>query len=143
MTKRISNTLHAVMRGASAIALGVAVMASGAAAQQQRTVLGERYIPTIWVDPDGCEHWVMDDGAERSLTPLSAIPTAAPRMNITWAFRSGGPILWRQLHEAPGPVSRMCVAMANGCPRRRTTPPRAWRRIAVSKSCAGAEGAEL
>lgn len=24
----------------------------------------ERYVPTIWVDPDGCEHWVMDDGAE-------------------------------------------------------------------------------
>lgn len=20
------------------------------------------YVPTIWVDPDGCEHWVMDDG---------------------------------------------------------------------------------
>jgi len=69
VTKRISNTLHAVMRGASAIALGVAVMASGAAAQQQRTVLGERYIPTIWVDPDGCEHWVMDDGAEGYMSP--------------------------------------------------------------------------
>ncbi|MBZ4023524.1 cell envelope biogenesis protein OmpA [Rhodobacter sp. TJ_12] len=24
----------------------------------------ETYVPTIWVDPDGCEHWVMDDGAE-------------------------------------------------------------------------------
>ncbi len=30
--------------------------------QNQRT--NERYVPTIWVDPDGCEHWVMDDGAE-------------------------------------------------------------------------------
>lgn len=28
-----------------------------------------RYIPTIWVDPDGCEHWVMDDGAEGYMTP--------------------------------------------------------------------------
>ncbi|MDF1727538.1 MAG: OmpA family protein [Sulfitobacter sp.] len=27
------------------------------------------YIPTIWVDPDGCEHWVMDDGAEGYMTP--------------------------------------------------------------------------
>lgn len=27
------------------------------------------YIPTIWVDPDGCEHWVMDDGAEGFMTP--------------------------------------------------------------------------
>ena len=27
------------------------------------------YVPTIWVDPDGCEHWVMDDGAEGYMTP--------------------------------------------------------------------------
>ena len=36
--------------------------ASGAATPQTRT--GEIYIPTIWIDPDGCEHWAMDDGAE-------------------------------------------------------------------------------
>lgn len=30
---------------------------------------GARYVPTIWVDPDGCEHWVMDDGAEGYMTP--------------------------------------------------------------------------
>ncbi|MCH2163961.1 MAG: OmpA family protein [Marinovum sp.] len=35
----------------------------------QRTVVGERYVPTIWVDPDGCEHWVMDDGFEGYMTP--------------------------------------------------------------------------
>jgi outer membrane protein OmpA-like peptidoglycan-associated protein len=35
----------------------------------QQTVTGERYVPTIWVDPDGCEHWVMDDGAEGYMTP--------------------------------------------------------------------------
>jgi len=35
----------------------------------QQTVVGERYVPTIWVDPDGCEHWVMDDGAEGYMTP--------------------------------------------------------------------------
>ena len=34
------------------------VLGTSAAAQ------AERYVPTIWVDPDGCEHWVMDDGAE-------------------------------------------------------------------------------
>jgi outer membrane protein OmpA-like peptidoglycan-associated protein len=33
------------------------------------TQSGEKYIPTIWVDPDGCEHWVMDDGAEGYMTP--------------------------------------------------------------------------
>jgi outer membrane protein OmpA-like peptidoglycan-associated protein len=40
-----------------------------AAAQETRTINGERYSPTIWVDPDGCEHWVMDDGAEGYMTP--------------------------------------------------------------------------
>lgn len=33
------------------------------------TVQGERYVPTIWIDPDGCEHWVMDDGAEGYMDP--------------------------------------------------------------------------
>lgn len=37
--------------------------------QNQRVVIGERYVPTIWVDPDGCEHWVMDDGFEGYMTP--------------------------------------------------------------------------
>ncbi len=32
--------------------------------QSTRTIRGEQYIPGIWVDPDGCEHWVMDDGVE-------------------------------------------------------------------------------
>ncbi len=25
---------------------------------------------TIWVDPDGCKHWVIDDGAEGYMTPI-------------------------------------------------------------------------
>ncbi|WP_443070181.1 OmpA family protein [Sulfitobacter sp.] len=28
-----------------------------------------QYIPAIWVDPDGCEHWVMDDGVEGYMSP--------------------------------------------------------------------------
>jgi outer membrane protein OmpA-like peptidoglycan-associated protein len=36
---------------------------------RRTTILAERYIPTIWVDPDGCEHWVMDDGFEGFMTP--------------------------------------------------------------------------
>lgn len=27
------------------------------------------YIPSIWVDPDGCEHWVMDEDAEGYMWP--------------------------------------------------------------------------
>ncbi|WP_372887304.1 OmpA family protein [Shimia sp.] len=44
-------------------------LAQPAAAQTTRTVLGQEYIPAIWVDPDGCEHWVMDDGAEGYMSP--------------------------------------------------------------------------
>jgi len=34
-----------------------------------RTVVGSSYVPTVWVDPDGCQHWVMDDGVEGYMTP--------------------------------------------------------------------------
>jgi outer membrane protein OmpA-like peptidoglycan-associated protein len=44
--------------------LAAAFIGTQASAQDTRVVRGERYIPTIWIDPDGCEHWVMDDGAE-------------------------------------------------------------------------------
>nr|WP_246423300.1 OmpA family protein [Sulfitobacter undariae] len=50
-----------------------ALALQGAAVQAQSSSQGGRdrgqYIPTIWVDPDGCEHWVMDDGAEGYMTP--------------------------------------------------------------------------
>ncbi len=53
-----------VATGAIALALSGASVSA-----QTRTVVGERYVPTIWVDPDGCEHWVLDDGAEGFMTP--------------------------------------------------------------------------
>lgn len=49
-------------------AAAVAGMMLGAPASAQ-TITGERYEATIWIDPDGCEHWVMDDGAEGYMTP--------------------------------------------------------------------------
>ncbi|EAP81745.1 OmpA family protein [Sulfitobacter sp. NAS-14.1] len=48
------------------------VLQASAADAQTRSQQGRdkgQYIPTIWVDPDGCEHWVMDDGAEGYMTP--------------------------------------------------------------------------
>lgn len=53
----------------TAVALGLAMAAAPVSAQDSRTVQGERYIPGIWIDPDGCEHWVMDDGAEGYMSP--------------------------------------------------------------------------
>jgi outer membrane protein OmpA-like peptidoglycan-associated protein len=47
--------------------VGSMIMMTPALAQS--TVQGEKYIPGIWIDPDGCEHWVMDDGAEGYMTP--------------------------------------------------------------------------
>ncbi|MBQ4825881.1 OmpA family protein [Leisingera sp. HS039] len=54
---------------AAAAAAALSIAAAPASAQTQRTIKGERYVPTIWVDPDGCEHWVMDDGAEGFMSP--------------------------------------------------------------------------
>jgi outer membrane protein OmpA-like peptidoglycan-associated protein len=67
VAKTISKTVNALVCGLFAAALGV-ILSTGAADAQaggkQRVIKGEEYVPTIWVDPDGCEHWVMDDGVE-------------------------------------------------------------------------------
>lgn len=67
------NMCSKAVRGAAGIAL-VATLAlqTSAADAQTKSQQGRDkgvYIPTIWVDPDGCEHWVMDDGAEGFMTP--------------------------------------------------------------------------
>jgi len=49
-------------------ALGLTLMA-GAASAGHNSKHSQRYAPGIWVDPDGCEHWVMDDGWEGYMTP--------------------------------------------------------------------------
>ncbi|MBN2906415.1 MAG: OmpA family protein [Rhodobacteraceae bacterium] len=58
-----------VVLGAAALAVGAVSLGADAALAEQKAVRGERYVPTIWVDPDGCEHWVMDDGWEGYMTP--------------------------------------------------------------------------
>jgi outer membrane protein OmpA-like peptidoglycan-associated protein len=40
----------------------LALVAGSAVADAAKTVKKEPFVPGIWVDPDGCEHWVMDDG---------------------------------------------------------------------------------
>lgn len=64
---KISKAVQAMVGGA-AISLA-ALIATGQDAHAQETISGETYTPTIWVDPDGCEHWVMDDGWEGFMTP--------------------------------------------------------------------------
>ncbi|WP_397541352.1 OmpA family protein [Roseovarius salis] len=70
MTGIFSKTVRGIIGGIAAAAIGATMMIGPAAAQGgERVVVGERYVPTIWVDPDGCEHWVMDDGWEGYMTP--------------------------------------------------------------------------
>ena len=56
------------LRALAMIAVAVAGFA-GPASAQDRTINPERYIPGIWIDPDGCEHWAMDDGTEGYMSP--------------------------------------------------------------------------
>lgn len=67
----IDKALNKLLSVCAVMAIAVSAMSvsTQAQAQEPRTVVGERYVPTIWVDPDGCEHWVMDDGAEGYMTP--------------------------------------------------------------------------
>lgn len=62
MDYKFSKALKSVAGLVSVAALAIGTMAAPAAAQQ--TSGTEKYIPGIWIDPDGCEHWVMDDGVE-------------------------------------------------------------------------------
>lgn len=69
----ISNALRHVLAASAAGAVALSLVATSADAQglfgraKKRT--NEQYIPAIWIDPDGCEHWVMDDGVEGYMSP--------------------------------------------------------------------------
>ena len=69
MGNTISNAIRAVASLALAAALTVASTTANAQTPSQVGRDKGIYTPTIWVDPDGCEHWVMDDGAEGYMTP--------------------------------------------------------------------------
>ena len=61
----LSALLMAVMTTGITVTTGHASDGQG----RRHVIKGEKYVPTIWVDPDGCEHWVMDDGWEGYMTP--------------------------------------------------------------------------
>lgn len=60
-------TFRSAVLGAIAVLIAAV---SPAAAQSTARVTGEVYQPGIWVDPDGCAHWAMDDGAEGYMSPV-------------------------------------------------------------------------
>lgn len=65
MTSRASKFVQLTIGLVAALTIG----ATSATAQSFAGQRSEQYYPTTWVDPDGCEHWVMDDGAEGFITP--------------------------------------------------------------------------
>ncbi|UOA32473.1 Outer membrane porin F [Sulfitobacter sp. DSM 110093] len=69
MGPTISNALRAMAGLTMAAVLTVASTSADAQTRSQQGRDKGVYTPTIWVDPDGCEHWVMDDGAEGYMTP--------------------------------------------------------------------------
>lgn len=52
----------------------------------------------IWVDPNGCDHWIIDDGVEGYLTPrltpdgLPVCSGVAPPNTAVGPFKDGTPI---------------------------------------------------
>lgn len=62
MDHKLSKALKPVAGVAAAAALALGAMFAPAMAQQVSKA--ESYVPAIWIDPDGCEHWAMDDGVE-------------------------------------------------------------------------------
>lgn len=64
MVNTVSKAVRLIAGVAAMALIIVGLMTQDASAQRQRTIVGERYVPTIWIDPDGCEHWVLDNGIE-------------------------------------------------------------------------------
>lgn len=58
-----TGVLKQIIGGAAVAASALLVTASFASAQETVTITG-RVEPGIWVDPDGCTHWVADGGIE-------------------------------------------------------------------------------
>lgn len=77
MGQKFSKGLSKILTAVGVAVLGLSLVATEVSADgvfgrlfDNRSSGGdERYEPTIWVDPDGCEHWVMDDGFEGYMTP--------------------------------------------------------------------------
>ncbi len=70
MGKRLKNAVRTASAGATAAIIGLSsISAVHAGGHTKGKGAGENYTPTVWIDPDGCEHWVMDDGWEGYMTP--------------------------------------------------------------------------
>jgi len=83
VVNRTLQTFKKAVAGAFAISL----LAGQVQAESHATVVGEEYTPTIWIDPDGCQHWVMDDGFEGFLIYGHTDARASDEYNIDLSNR--------------------------------------------------------
>ena len=142
-------------KAALAGVLALTVVAGGASAQQVNR--SEKYVPTIWIDPDGCEHWAMDDGSEGFMSPhrrrdgsavchrseiCGVVPTdqlfATDKYAISAALPTAltlSPVLRSPLVAALWTSG----ALANASHAPTTTPLPGCKKTAASKSTASAE----
>lgn len=82
------------------VAFSTALMlAATQTAAQYGSAPSERFNPAIWIDPDGCDNWVIDDGAEgymmRRRDPKTGLPVCsgiAPPGYTSGDFKGGSPI---------------------------------------------------
>jgi len=65
----IFNGLASLGRAVAGVLVFAGYATTVLGAGNSREISGSKMVPTIWVDPDGCEHWVMDDGWEGYMTP--------------------------------------------------------------------------
>ena len=64
----ISDAVRIVLAGTAAAAMALSLVGTSVSAQNNNSSY-QNYTPTVWIDPDGCEHWVMDDGVEGYMSP--------------------------------------------------------------------------
>jgi outer membrane protein OmpA-like peptidoglycan-associated protein len=69
VVNKISKAIRAVASLSLVAALALPASFADAQTRSQQGRDKGVYTPTIWVDPDGCEHWVMDAGAEGDMPP--------------------------------------------------------------------------
>lgn len=92
--------------GKLALALGAAVLVAGCV-DDKRNKTVDRFIDSkhlsqlkagIWVDPNGCDHWIIDDGIEGYLSQRldkygkPVCSGVAPPNTATGPFNKGTPI---------------------------------------------------
>lgn len=64
MIKSLTRTLTGTLAVAAAMVVGAFVATATPAVAQQQVIVTGTVQPGLWVDPDGCLHWVADGGVE-------------------------------------------------------------------------------